>query len=71
MDKAMQKFLNDEYKGWPKIELAILAKKAFMSMYLDNSPDDSVNYYEGWLDALDTFETWLGELKSDLEEGNA
>jgi hypothetical protein len=67
LDKAFEDFLNDEYEGWAKIELAISAKKAFMSMYLDNSPDESMPYYEGWLDALDTFETWLKVLKGELE----
>jgi len=73
LDKAILKLLNDEYEGWEKLDLSISAKKAFMTMYLDSNLDSTPGdancaYYEGWLDALDTFEVWIQELKEYSKE---
>jgi len=45
-----------------KIEL----KKEFMTTYLDGAEGpNSAAYYEAWLDALDTFETWIKQIKEE------
>jgi hypothetical protein len=63
------KRLLEGLSGWERLEQDMKMKRAFMIMYLDgvNHTEETSGYYEGWLDALDTFSIWIQDLREDLD----